>query len=232
MIRNVVIPSSRPYSWPCEGAVNINKVAVIIIDMQLDFCAPGGYIADQGIDLKNARATIKPIQKVLEAARENSEVLVIHTREGHRPEMVDLPFNKVWRSEQVSVGIGNKGPLGKLLIRGEPGWEIIPELQPIQGEIIIDKPGKGAFYATDLEHILRTSGITHLILAGLTADVCVQTTIREANDRGFETLLLRDATAATEDEHKKATISMIEMQGGIFGATSTSAEFCDALFNI
>ena len=228
MIRNVVIPSSRPYSWPCEGAVNINKVAVIIIDMQLDFCAPGGYIADQGIDLKNARA----IQKVLEAARENSEVLVIHTREGHRPEMVDLPFNKVWRSEQVSVGIGNKGPLGKLLIRGEPGWEIIPELQPIPGEIIIDKPGKGAFYATDLEHILRTSGITHLILAGLTADVCVQTTIREANDRGFETLLLRDATAATEDEHKKATISMIEMQGGIFGATSTSAEFCDALLNI
>lgn len=231
MIKNIVIPSSRPYLWPCEGTVNINKVAVIIIDMQLDFCAPGGYIADQGIDLKNAQATIDPIQKVLETVREYSEILVIHTREGHRPELVDLPFNKAWRSEQVSVGIGNKGPLGKLLIRGEPGWEIIPELQPRAGEIIIDKPGKGAFYATDLEHILRTSGITHLILAGLTADVCVQTTIREANDRGFETLLLRDATAATEEHHKQATISMIEMQGGIFGATSTSAEFCASLLN-
>ncbi len=154
---------------------------------------------------------------------------IIHAREGHRPELVDLPFNKRWRSEQVCPGIGNPGPLGRILVRGEPGWEIIPELAPAPGEIVIDKPGKGAFYATDLDHVVRLCGITHLIVAGLTTDVCVHTTIREANDRGLETLLLRDATAATETRHRDATFTMTEMQGGLFGATGTSGQVVEAL---
>lgn len=201
----------------------------MIIDMQKDFCAPGGYIDAQGVDLSSARATIGPIRKVLDAARAVPSMQVIHTREGHRPELLDLPFNKRWRSEQVCPGIGKDGPLGRILVRGEPGWEIIPELQPAPGEIVIDKPGKGAFYATDLDHIVRLCGITHLIVAGLTTDVCVHTTIREANDRGLETLLLRDGTAATETRHRDATFTMTEMQGGLFGATGTSDQVAAAL---
>lgn len=201
----------------------------MIIDMQKDFCAPGGYIDAQGVDLSPARATIRPIQRVLTAFRALPEALVIHTREGHRPELVDLPANKQWRSEQVCPGIGNTGPLGRILVRGEPGWEIIPELSPAPGEIVIDKPGKGAFYATDLDHILRLRGITHLIVTGLTTDVCVHTTIREANDRGLETLILRDCTAATETRHRDAIFTMTEMQGGLFGATATSDQLLAAL---
>lgn len=223
------VPQARPYTWPCDGGVDPARVALVIIDMQRDFCAPGGYIDAQGVDLSAARATIPPIRKVLEMVRRVPSMTVIHTREGHRPELVDLPFNKRWRSEQVCPGIGNSGPLGRILVRGEPGWEIIPELAPAPGEIVIDKPGKGAFYATDLDHILRLCGVTHLILAGLTTDVCVHTTIREANDRGLETLLLRDCTAATEARHRDATFTMTEMQGGLFGATATSDQLTSAL---
>lgn len=226
------VRDTRPYPWPCDGPVAPERVALIIIDMQRDFCAPGGYIHAQGVDLSNARATIEPIQRVLAAARAIPAMQVIHTREGHRPELVDLPFNKRWRSEQVCPGIGNKGPLGKILVRGEPGWEIIPELAPAPGEVVIDKPGKGAFYATDLDHILRLCGISHLIVAGLTTDVCVHTTIREANDRGIETLLLRDCTAATESHHRDATFTMTEMQGGLFGATGTSEQLVSALASL
>lgn len=223
------VTHTRPYTWPCDGPVPPERVALIIIDMQKDFCAPGGYIDAQGIDLSAARAIIAPIRKVLDAVRAVPSMQVIHTREGHRPELVDLPFNKRWRSEQVCPGIGSAGPVGKILVRGEPGWEIIPELAPAPGEIVIDKPGKGAFYATDLDHIVRLCGITHLVVAGLTTDVCVHTTIREANDRGLETLLLRDGTAATETRHRDATFTMTEMQGGLFGATGTSEQLVTAL---
>ncbi|WP_222837461.1 isochorismatase family cysteine hydrolase [Marinobacter sp. F3R11] len=223
------VEDARPYAWPCIAPVAPRQLALIVIDMQKDFCAPGGYIDSQGVDLTPARATIEPIQRVLAAFRRLPEALVIHTREGHRPELVDLPANKQWRSEQVCPGIGNAGPLGRILVRGEPGWEIIPELAPAPGEIVIDKPGKGAFYATDLDHILRLRGITHLIVVGLTTDVCVHTTIRDANDRGLETLILRDCTAATETRHRDATFTMTEMQGGLFGATATSSQLLEAL---
>ncbi|WP_445114593.1 biuret amidohydrolase [Acinetobacter sp. WZC-1] len=220
---------AQPYHWPFDGQVPLQKLAFIVIDMQIDFCGQGGYVDQMGYDLSLTQAPIEPIKSVLTALRQHPEVLIIHTREGHRPELVDLPANKYWRSQQIGAPIGEAGPCGKILVRGEPGWEIIPELAPVAGEIIIDKPGKGSFYATDLEHILRTCGRTHLILTGITTDVCVHTTMREANDRGFECLVLSDCTAATELKHKEAALSMINMQGGIFGASTTSAELLQAL---
>lgn len=220
---------ARPYTWPFDGPVAAARVALLVIDMQRDFCAPGGYIDAQGIDIGPARAVIEPIARVLETARRTPGLRVIHTREGHRPELVDLPANKAWRSKRVCPGIGEPGPLGRILVRGEPGWEIIPELSPAEGETVIDKPGKGAFYATDLEHVLRTCGITHLILTGLTTDVCVHTTLREANDRGFECLILDDCTMATETAHYRASLTMTTMQGGLFGAVTGSLQLLDSL---
>ena len=218
-----------PYPWPFDGPAHPESLAIVVIDMQADFCGKGGYIDSQGIDISATRSAIGPISRVLAAARAVPAILVLHTREGHRPELVDLPENKRWRSERVCPGIGELGPLGRILVRGEPGWEIIPELAPAIGEIVIDKPGKGAFHATDLEHILRTTGRTRLVLCGITTDVCVHTTLREANDRGFECLVLSDATGATQPEHHAAALTMISMQGGIFGAVSDSAAVVRAL---
>ena len=212
---------AEPYDWPYDTSVPVERAALVCIDWQTDFCGPGGYVDHMGYDIALTRAGLPATRRLLDHARAIG-MYVIHTREGHDADLSDLPPNKRWRSAQIGAEIGSTGPCGRILVQGEPGWEIVPEVAPVAGEVIIDKPGKGAFYATNLDLVLRTRGITHLILTGITTDVCVHTTMREANDRGYECLILSDCTGATDASNHTAALHMVTMQGGVFGAVATS----------
>ena len=212
---------------PQPISVELARTALLIIDMQRDFLEPGGFGETLGNDVTRLQAAVKPLQAVLAAVRA-AGLLVIHTREGHRPDLSDAPPAKVERGSP-SLRIGAPGPMGRILIRGEPGHDIVPELYPIDGEPVIDKPGKGAFYQTDLESMLKNRAIKNLLVAGVTTEVCVNTTVREANDRGYRCIVLGDCCASYFPEFHEIGLKMIKAQGGIFGWVSDSATVLAAL---
>ena len=214
---------AEPYALPFEPAAT----ALLIIDMQRDFLEPGGFGEMLGNDVSLLRTTIEPCTQVLKSARD-AGLTVIHTREGHRPDLTDAPPSKLSRGG-LEVGIGDPGPMGRILVRGEPGHDIIPELAPADDEPVIDKPGKGAFYETDLDLILKNRGISTLIVCGVTTEVCVHTTVRQANDRGYECVVLADCVGSYFPEFQRVGLEMIKAQGGIFGWVSDSARAVQAL---
>ena len=212
----------RSYPLPSTGGV-----ALLIIDMQRDFLEPGGFGAALGNDVAPLQAIVPTVQR-LQSAFRRLGLPILQTVEGHRPDLADCPPSKYSRG-QSTLKIGDSGPMGRILVLGEPGNQIIAALAPQAGERVIEKPGKGAFYNTNLEFLLKTHNISHLILAGVTTEVCVQTTMREANDRGYECLLVEDATASYFPEFKQATLEMVRAQGGIVGWTATADQVLAAL---
>jgi biuret amidohydrolase len=208
-------------------AIDLDRTALVIIDMQRDFLEPGGFGETLGNKVSLLEAAVKPCMAVLEAAR-RLKMLIVHTREGHRSDLSDAPKAKVERGEP-HLRIGAKGPMGRILVRGEPGHDIVPKLYPKDGETVVDKPGKGAFYATDLHAILQNRGIESLIVCGVTTEVCVHTTVREANDRGFKCLVPGDCCGSYFPEFHEVGLRMIKAQGGIFGWVSDSSRVLKAL---
>jgi nicotinamidase-related amidase len=225
--REATLPVRTIAADPEPLAVDIGRMALVIIDMQRDFLEPGGFGAALGNDISRLKTAAGPCTEVLAAAR-SAGILIIHTREGHRPDLTDAPPMKVGRGDPA-MRIGALGPMGRILIRGEPGHDIIPELYPAAGEPVIDKPGKGAFYQTDLELMLKNRGIETLLVCGVTTEVCVNTTVQEANDRGFRCVVLSDCCASYFPEVHDMGLKMIKAQGGIFGSVSASAAAIAAL---
>lgn len=217
---------AEPYPLEFDPA----STALLMIDMQRDFVEPGGFGEYLGNNVMLVRDSIEPCKDVLEAAR-SAGMFVIHTREGHRPDLTDCPPTKLARGK-LETGIGDVGPMGRILVRGEEGHDIIPELYPIEGEPVIDKPGKGAFYDTDLLLILRNRNIKTLIVCGVTTEVCVNTTVREANDRGFECIVPEDCTGSYFPEFKRMALDMIKAQGGIFGWVTMSDKIISELSKV
>jgi nicotinamidase-related amidase len=212
---------------PAPIAVRLETAALVIIDMQRDFLEPGGFGESLGNDVGRLRGAIAPTSRVLDAAR-RAGVFVVHTREGHRPDLSDAPKAKLERGAP-SMRIGDPGPMGRILIQGEAGHDIVPELRPIAGEPVIDKPGKGAFYQTSLDLLLRNRHIDTLLVCGVTTEVCVHTTVREANDRGFRCIVLADCCASYFPEFHAMGLKMITAQGGIFGWVARSGDVIAAI---
>jgi nicotinamidase-related amidase len=213
-------PTGAVDAAPGPFPLNVATTALVVIDMQRDFLLPGGFGETLGNDVSLLQKVVPPLAEVLAAARA-SGMLVIHTREGHLADLSDCPPAKLQRGKP-SQRIGDQGTLGRILIRGEYGHDIIDELAPIDGEVVIDKPGKGAFYATELQEVLEKTGITHLIVTGVTTEVCVHTTVREANDRGYDCLVLSDCVGSYFPEFQRVGLEMVSAQGGIFGWVADS----------
>ena len=222
-MRDAIDIAAEPYAF----RLSLDHCALLIIDMQRDFLEPGGFGEMLGNDVSQLRRTIEPNQRLLAAWRANG-LLTLHTREGHRPDLSDLPLAKKIRGRSVTC-IGDAGPMGRILVRGEPGHDIIAELYPEPGEPVIDKPGKGAFYATDLHAILQHRGVKQLVVTGVTTEVCVNTTVREANDRGYECLVLEDCVGSYFPEFHAMGLKMIKAQGGIFGWVTKSNTLITAM---
>ncbi len=220
--------SSSPYRWPLSGGWNERNTAVIVIDMQRDFLAADGYFSSLGEDISHLRKCIQPARNFLTHIRKK-DFLIIHTRESHRPELVDLNDNKRLKAERQNSSVGKPGPFGRLLVRGEMGCDFYEGFCAEPGEIIVDKPGNSAFYATDLEHILRVRRISNLILLGVTTDVCVSSTMRDANDRGFDCLLIDDCCGAATEQLHSSVIASLQHEGGIFGACCNSSQLISEL---
>jgi len=222
--------SANPYDWPSDGILDPKTTALVIIDMQMDFCAPEGYLVYQGYDIDPVRAVIPRLQHLLGVFRAHG-FPIYYTREGHRPDLSTLSIRELNRSRnnESGLGIGDPGPLGRLLVRDEKGHDIIPELYPLPNENIIDKPGRSAFQHTDFGLLLNLKGIKNLIICGVTTDVCVSSTMREANDNGFDCLIVEDATAASEQKLHDAAIASVKAEGGIFGAVTTSDKILGAV---
>lgn len=217
--------NAQPYEYVLPD--NLNHLALVIIDMQRDFLEPGGFGDALGNDVMRLQAIVPSLQTLLQTFRALN-LPIFHTLECHRPDLSDCPPSKINRGKGT-LKIGDEGPMGRILVAGEPGNGIIPELAPLPGEIIIEKPGKGAFYATPFESHLKDKGITHLLITGVTTEVCVQTTMREANDRGYECLMVEDCTESYFPEFKQATLDMVRAQGGIVGWTAPSSNIIAAL---
>jgi nicotinamidase-related amidase len=215
------------FAEPAALDLQLDRSALVIIDMQRDFLEPGGFGAALGNDVSRLKAAVGPCKDVLASAR-GLGMLIIHTREGHRPDLTDAPPHKVDRGDPA-MRIGAPGPMGRILVRGEPGHDIIPELYPAKDEPVIDKPGKGAFYQTDLDLILRNRGIDTLLVCGVTTEVCVNTTVREANDRGYRCIVLSDCCASYFPQFHEMGLAMIKAQGGIFGSVASSQSLLSAM---
>ena len=224
-----VMTTKRMYAEPYEFEFDPATTALVVIDMQRDFVEPGGFGEALGNDVTPLQAVIAPCKRVLEAAR-RSAMMVIHTREGHSPDLADCPPSKIVRG-RGEKRIGDLGPMGRILIRGERGHDIVTELYPRPGEIVVDKPGKGAFCATDLDLILHNRGIKSLIVCGVTTEVCVNTTVREANDRGYDCVVLADCVGSYFPEFQRVALEMIKAQGGIFGWVSDSKRALEVIGN-
>lgn len=219
---------AHPYDFPLDGAFDPKRTALIIVDMQRDFCEPHGYLQARGEDISATRAIIPTISHVRDAAA-RARMMIIYTREGHRPNLADLPECKLRKTARAGAAIGSVGPLGRLLIRGEPGWDFVPELRPRAEDTVIDKPGTGAFQSTDLHHVLIASRIESLVLVGVTTAVCVTTTAREAADLGYGVLVLGDCCAEPDSSNHEMALKLLQIEGGYVATVSPSAEFLKCL---
>jgi nicotinamidase-related amidase len=223
-----MIIAAEPYAFPIGGSLVPERTALLIIDMQRDFCEPRGYLEARGDDISATRAIIPNVSRVREAAA-GVGMKIIYTREGHRPNLADLPAGKRLKTARAGAEIGSRGPLGRLLIRGEPGWDFVPELTPERDDTIIDKPGTGAFRSTDLHHVLMAGRIENLILVGVTTGVCVTSTAREAADLGYGVLVLGDCCAEPDPVNHEMALKLLKIEGGYIAAVSSAAAFLGAV---